>query len=295
MEYYKLFASEKLTNITDKYKDDYDNDEKYYLRMIEKGNIYVINNLAHHYQNYGKYDLMKKYYTLAIENGDVIAMFNFGWYYGFIEKKYDLMKKYWLMVIEKGGYPVMHELGCYYKKYSPNEEDLQKYLIAIIDGNFYFESVNLFTSRDNHNCLNKQIIDLFCKNIKIINNRNYYFCLSEIIYFICSLSIKSIVDLLNYNFNFKNFRHFAKYVSKLYYKNKNKYNKKNRNKKNQNNESNKNKKCVQKILKKNGTQLLMEWLDIYYYKSLEKIYAPGGKEYTKIKNHFELTVNENKK
>jgi tetratricopeptide (TPR) repeat protein len=43
-------------------KGNYDIAMKYYLKSIEKGNVYAMNNLALHYQNIEEYELAEKYY-----------------------------------------------------------------------------------------------------------------------------------------------------------------------------------------------------------------------------------------
>jgi hypothetical protein len=71
----------------------------------------------------------------------------------------------------------------------------------------------------------------------------------------------------------KNIKHFTRYINKLLYyiKNKPEY-----------------KKCISEIFKNKTPQIFMEYLDLYYYEHLKKIYVPGGKKSIEIKNHFEL-------
>jgi hypothetical protein len=270
--------SRAMCNLGCYYRDvekNYDLMKKYYLQAIEKGNSEAMDNLGYYYERIDKnYDLMKKYYLQAIDKGNPSAMISLSSYYEYIEKNYDLAKKYGLMVISKGDYIVMHHFGGYYHRNMLNDEGLQNYFNAIIKGNY---EITYTIFGDDKDIETNKKIDVFClgiDNINIsINNiycnniRNFKFCLSKIVNYINSCESCEL----------KNMKHFVKYINRLRYRSKNKQ---------------KYKKCVNKIFMKEASQIFIEFLDFYYYKYLEKIFAPGGEGYIKTKKHFELIAKQ---
>jgi TPR repeat protein len=247
---------------------NYDLMKKYYLQAVEKGNTNAMNNLGHYYDNVRNYDLSKKYYLQATEKGNSDAMINLGYYYEYNEKNYDLMKKYYLQAIEKGNYGAIFHLDTYYMNNMPNNRDLQNYFDYIIRGNIPINYSKIF-DKDKYIERN-EIINLFCLNIDNNNLKfeDFKFCLVKIVNYINHCELRKSCEL-------KNIKHFARYINKLRYhsKNKSEY-----------------KKCTNETFKNEASQIFIEYLDLYYYEYLKKIFAPGGKGYIKTKNHFELTA-----
>lgn len=62
-------------------KKDYEKAEKYYLMVIDEGNIRAIYNLAVYYYKKTDYEQMEKYYLIAIEKDYVEAMKNLEKFY----------------------------------------------------------------------------------------------------------------------------------------------------------------------------------------------------------------------
>jgi len=301
-----------------KYKEKYELMKKYYLMAIEKGNINSMYKLGKYYEYTERnYDLMKKYYLMAVDRGNSDAMNNLGCYYRLVEKNYDLMKKYYLQATEKGNSDAMIDLGEYYeiieinydlmKKYylkaieagngtavirltkyykydpQPTAEDLQNCLLALINGKFRFLYVDLF--KIFRTISKTKIVDLYCKNIDVYNLgvEDFTFFVDYINIhtgIMSSQDIQSIVQTTKLE-QLEHFNHFVKYISKLYYYKCKKKNKEKNNFKN--------------YIFYRTSQLFMEYLEIYYYKHLKKMYAPGGKGYVKTKNHFESIVKQSEK
>jgi len=259
--------------------------KKYYLMAIDEGNTDAMNCLGNYYVNVEKnYDIAKKYYIEAIDKGNVKAMYKLGYYYEEVEKNYDLMKKYYLMAINNGKSFSAYRLGDYYIHNCPNDKDLQNYFDAIIRGNDSVGSTDIFA--DNEYIEKYRIINVFCLGINNINQNinNFEFCLSRIVNYIYPSKYK----IINYNWpcespkprkprELKNIKYFAWSISKLLYRSKNKL---------------EYKKCANKILEQYVPQIFMEYLDLYYYEYLKKIFAPGGEGYIKTKKHFELIVKQ---
>ena len=118
-------------------KKDYENEKKYYLMAVEKGNKTGMNNLGYLYDIFEKdYKNAKKYYLMAIENGNKLAMNNLGSLYHNVEKDYENAKKYYLMAIENGCNMAMNNLGYLYYDIEKDYENAKKYwLMAIEKGN----------------------------------------------------------------------------------------------------------------------------------------------------------------
>jgi TPR repeat protein len=290
--------------------------KKYFLMAIDKGNSDAMYDLGYYYQQVEeKYDLMKKYYLQAIDKGNSNSMHNLGEYYQYVEKKYDLMKKYYLQAIDKKNYNAMHNLGYYYQHIKKNYGLMKKYyFMAIYEGRAdtmgILENHCILLSkllRDKDILSNKDLQNYFCALIKknniissshIFNDK--YIKEYRIIDTLCfgidnnNLSVKNfkfcfvkILDYINHcelcklckPCKLKKIKHFVKYINKLRYsKNKPEY-----------------KKYTNETFKNKASQIFMEYLDLYYYEYLKKIFAPGGKGYTKTKEHFELIAKQQKK
>jgi len=266
-------------------EENYDLMKKYYLQAIEKGNTDAVYNLGDYYQYKEiNYDLMKKYYLMAIDMCDSHAMYALGSYYQYKEKNYDLAKKYYLKAIKMGNTDAMAELDFYFERNFPKNEDLQKYFNYSIRGNitiknydtFYGEIENVNVNV-NENVNENRMIDLFCSEID--NNdleiKNFKFCLLRIVNYINYRKLYKMCEPCE----LKNIKHFVKYINKLRYSSKNKQ---------------EYKKCTNETLTMYASQIFIEYLDLYYYKYLEKIFSPGGKGYIKTKKHFELIAEQQK-
>jgi hypothetical protein len=296
------------------YDKNYDLMMKYYSLAIEKGNSYAMINLGYYYlYKYRNYDLAKEYFFMAVDKGNSDAMWYLAhYYYEAVEQNYDLAKKYYLMAIERGNSNAMDFLGLYYEHVEKNYDLMKKYfLMAINEGNdhalgcmdsYYCRNLNLVNYEDAQNYFNSvtkgcigfntyrvlfnkyieenRIIDLFCLNINNIINTNIIddikFCLLKIVDYINSWEPYKSYRSRTYC-EIKNIKHFAKYISKLLYREINKLGYK---------------KYANELFKNKTSQLFMEYLDLYYYEYLKKIFAPGGKGYIKTKKHFELITKQ---
>jgi predicted transcriptional regulator len=310
--------SDELNNLGHRFKikKDYDRMRIYYLLAIEHGNTDAMINLSNYYKRRKDYDQMKKYLLMAIDKGCTSAMNILGMYYfenennycaaekyflmeiekGTLwdlthlgrcqdkQKKYDLAKKCYLLAIEYGNMVADLDFCRYFRENLITNNDLQNYFFAVTKGKFGLRRCWLFNNTEPFTALESREIDLFCENINAdyLNFGDFDFCVHKI--------INRINKINNYgdNLNCKseNINKFIKYISKLYY-----FNGKVKKYDGRDN--------IHIILKNNMnvSQLFMEYLDIYYYKHLGKKLIPGGKEYIKIKEHFELMarkMNRNK-
>jgi len=163
----------------------------------------------------------------------------------------------------------------YYIHCALDDEDIQKYFNAIIKANLIICDSEILRRSKYENIKKYKIINVFCLCINDINIsiENFRFCLFEIVKYINFHRPHVSREL-------KNIQYFALCINKLLYYSKKKI---------------KYKKCANKILEKYASQIFMEYLDLYYYEYLKKIFAPGGKGYIKTKNHFESTVKKIKK
>jgi hypothetical protein len=285
--------------------------KKYYLMAIDNGNSEAMYNLGEYYRYTEKDNaLMKKYYLMAIDNGNSEAMNSLGCYYNHTEINYNLMEKYYLQAIDKGSWDALNNFDYFCIKNMPTIDMLRNYLFAVIKGNFGLKYINIFNINDqdfqnylltrvnepiennnNNNNIKLNIDtnknhDIYCMHVsvnlfcEIIDHNNLHFddfkyCTEEIIRYLNSKN-KCIES--------KNVEHFMKYISKLYYG----ISKKN---------------IMYKEYFKNEfklinsvSQLFIEYLDFYYYKYVEKKYAPfpPGKGYIKTKKHFEILAKTQK-
>ncbi|MDD5133717.1 MAG: hypothetical protein PHO49_04740 [Candidatus Nanoarchaeia archaeon] len=209
---------------------------------------------------------------MAIEKGNIGSMYNLGHYYKFKEINYDLMKKYYLMAINEGSYEAMVDMDSYYNRNSPNNEDMRNYFNSLIKRSMGIEYVDVFNN--SKNIEKNRVVDLFCSEIDNNNLtiKNFEFCLLKIINYI---NFRKFCESCE-SCELKNIKHFATYINKLLHcKNKLEY-----------------KKCASELFKNKTPQIFMEYLDLYYYEYLKKIFAPGGKGYIKTKKHFELVAKQ---
>jgi TPR repeat protein len=304
-------AMDNLGNYYEFTEKNYDLAKKYYKMAADKEDVFAMFWLGFYYYSIEKNDdLTTKYFSMAADNGDHYAMCYLAVYYQ-RKKKYDLTEKYYLMAISKGnkGRSAAYSLGRYYINNKLYDKNLQNYLFAIIKGNIRFKYIGMFNNNNVNDIWYYKIIDLFCSIFKknYINNlhlEDFNFCLLKIVNCIHNNLYNRESECYKLKTELKNIKYFAEYVGVIYYyhngKTENKNDKNNKNDindksdKNDKTENKKKREIIKKIIKNNGSQLLIEYLDLCYFRYLEKIYMPGGKEYIKTKNHFELIANSGK-
>ena len=275
---------------------NYDLAKKYLFMAISKDNPKAMLNLGYLYKKEHTYDLAIKYYLTAINKGYAPAMYSLGFLYENI-KNIILMKEYYIKSIYNGNESAMARLGSYYSFHGTlNYRDAYNYFDAIINSKSklslkynvlpddFIYPVDSCGLNCKHLIKKSIIIDVFCELIdnKKIIIKIFKFFVTRIIEHITSCKIHDECD-----YKLKNLNHFMEYMGKLYFKK---------------NNGNKYHECLNNIIKKgyftvsdrnnydtiiNNSQIFMEYLTINYYKYIGKKYSPGGKEYDKIKKHFE--------
>jgi TPR repeat protein len=273
--------------------------KKYYLKAIDNGDSWSMFELAKYYGHIEvDYNMMKKYYLMAIDKGINYAMYILGIFYQTIEKNYEQMKKYFLMAINNSIERACYELEKYYGNNPPSNNDLQNYLSAIINGEILLK-YTLFNMQGILKNKDTQIINLFCKNINQdgLDAHNFEYCIDKIITYmqLSEYNKSEKYEELIHNKHIKYIGYFMNYITKLYY-NLGGWNKLKNNKNNKNNETDENnKKILKNVLNTSTTQIFIEYLDLYYYKYMDKLYMPGGEGYVKTQKHFKFTINYHKK
>jgi len=264
-------------------KKNYDLAVKYYLMGVDKGDKLSMYFLGRYYESKQNYDQMKKYYLMAFDNGEYFAGCLLGSYYKDIEKNYDLMKKYYLQATDKGDFCGAWSLLIYYCSKLPNNKELKNYLFKIANKRLFLDVIGELYKGWLDECSKKypegcqfikyRIMCFICKYIKIISSNDAYclFCYTHIIF--------EHIEKLKDQHKLKNINHFVEYIANLYYTNI---------RSDKRLKAKKKEICIKSILRFCNNQLFMEYLDLHYYKYLERKYEPGSKKYKKIKKHFEL-------
>jgi hypothetical protein len=243
--------------------------KKYLLMAASKGNVRAMALLGNIYEIEKDYFLMEKYYIMATDKGDADAMYYLGHYYLTKENNQYLTDKYFLMAMENGCVCAVWYIGEHLDIYS---DYTQNYFTAIIKSNIRFNTIRLFVREITEN-KDDMVIDLFCcafkkNNIKYLSIENFNFCVYKIISYVSSYREYTLTHI----------KYFMKYILILYHSAKQK--------------DKKRRDCIKNIFRNNYPQIFMEYLDLHYYKYLEKVYTPGGKGYIKTKNHFELIAKQ---
>jgi TPR repeat protein len=250
---------------------------KYYLQAIDNGGrSAMMYDLGYCYYNKG--NLMEEYYSQAIDNGHTANTYNLGHNhhnkvnFNLMEKYYQQAQEYLIMATEKGNRDAITKLILYLNDGKISKNCLYDFALAMIKSNFRLIRLNELISYTNINLL-YEILDSLCLTI---NNKNMSIDNFDYI-------VSRVLTYRNEDFAFKNLNYFMRYISKLYYS---------KNKKESKKESKKKgilfKKYLHEELDPYSSQILMEYMLIQYDKYIEIKYAPGGKEFKKLENHFEI-------
>jgi tetratricopeptide (TPR) repeat protein len=93
--------------------NEYKKAEEYYLKAIQCGSIFALNDLAILYNEKKEYTKAEEYYLKAIESGDNIALRNLGNLYK-EQKEYDKTEMYYLKAIEMGDNDALNSFSWFY-------------------------------------------------------------------------------------------------------------------------------------------------------------------------------------
>lgn len=117
-------------------KENYVEAEKYYLKAIEKGNIYAIRNIGKLYFNQNEYEKAIKYLKEFIEIAEDVNLYSWiGDSYAELQN-YEEAKKWYLKALNRDGYEE-NKLGITSENEGNQKEAIKWYLKSAEKGNTY--------------------------------------------------------------------------------------------------------------------------------------------------------------